>query len=162
MKYPDTWIEEPVFDSGEVSKRASDRSSMTSAVPKARDAGAAAAVAEFLANRTITRPTAKQQRACDVAANDRKQGRKHIEAVMAGWSSHRAARALPNTAEIAALEAGCGTWAVTGDLPLGESGDTAVSFPKAIKDADPVSMPPSEPIVIPGRCAECGGASRER
>jgi hypothetical protein len=155
MKYPDTWIEEPVFDSGEVSKRASDRSSMTSAVPKTWDAGAAAAVAEFLANRTITRPTQEEQRASDVRANERGQGRKHIANVMKGWASHRAARALPTKAEVEAMEAGCGTWAVNGDRSLKEKGDTKVAFPKALKIPEPVSLS-GAPILTPGRCANCG------
>jgi hypothetical protein len=150
MKYPQTWVEEPIFDSGEVSKRASDRSSLTSAVPKTRDAAVTAAVAEFLANRTITRPTPKEQRASENIRNKRKQGRKHIKAVMTGWSAHQAARALPTLAEVMALEAGCGTWARNGDRSLKEPGDTKVTF----KNPDPVLS--GAPIIIPGRCANCG------
>jgi hypothetical protein len=154
MKYPDTWVETPIFDAGKVSKATSDRSAMVSAVPKER--ADTDAIREFLTSRGITRPTAEQQRACDVAANKRNQGRKDIEAVMAGWSSHRAARAMPSLAEIEALAAGCGMWG-TGDRPLGEKGDTKVSFPKVRKEIAPVFTLPVEPIVIPGRCAECGG-----
>jgi len=161
MKPPQPWIEEPIFDAGEIAKMPSEYSlsSMVGALPKKRDDADAAAVKEFLATR-IVRPTAKEQRASEVRANKRGQGRKDIEKVMSGWSSHRAARAMPNKAEIEAMEAGCGTWAVTADRPLNEPGDTPVSFPKVEEIPEYVFAPPVVPIVIPGRCAhvDCGKA----
>ncbi len=150
MKYPETWVETPIFDAGKISKATSDRSAMTSAVSKSR--ADAESIRAFLLEHGVTRPTAEQQRACDVAANKRKQGRKHVEAVMAGWASHRAARALPSKAEVEALEARCENWSVS-PSSLNERGDAKVSFPETKETPEYVFKPHAEPIVIPGRCA---------
>jgi hypothetical protein len=176
VRYPQTWVEGPIFDSGAVAKRrdpdvtaavdgflknrpvdnpGSDGSLMTVSNPKPRDPAVTAMVDEFLKNRPITRPTAEERRASLVRANKRKEGPKHIHDVLTGWDSHRAARALPNAAEIQAIEARNGTYTQGGQgMPLGERGDTRVTFPKEVKIPEPVAVT-HEPIILPGRCANC-------
>jgi hypothetical protein len=119
----------PVFDAGEITKMAAG----SPVVPKIRDATDADLVREFLLKRGVTRLTKEEQEACDARSNERKEGRKHVEAVVNGWSSQRPPRALPKLAEIAAIEG----WG-------------------------PVFTPPVEPMLMAGQCANCRGPIKKR